>query len=177
MKFQHFCLIFTAFTMTSCSLSSHLTDHDYSYNTNFKKFRYYNFVKCHNDTTEICDEIQATIQKQMEIRGYKFDPKKAEIYIGFNLIANKVKFKTFEQPSMAHWINNKDVEEIYKTEKFNFHDGMIMISIIEAKNNSLIWRGYSTDISNRRKENYNMNYYYSNAVRNIFKEYTLFASK
>lgn len=177
MKIQSTFLIILVFTITSCSLSSHLTDHDYSYNTNFKQFRYYNFVKCDNDTTEICDEIQATIQKQMEIRGYKFDPKKADIYIGYNLIPNRVLYKAFEQPSMASWINNKENDEVYKREKFNFGDGMIMISIIEAKNNSLIWRGFSTDISKKRKENYNMNYYYSNAVRNIFKEYTLFASK
>jgi Domain of unknown function (DUF4136) len=161
----------------SCKTSLQITDHDYTYDANFNKFQTFEFVRCDSDTNEYCTEIQATIQKQMEIRGYKYSPNNADIYIGYSLLSTKIKYKAFKQPILTNWVNKYDSDESYKVEKYNFHKGMIMLSIIEAKTNVLIWRGFASDISKRKKENINMNHYYSVAIRNIFREYPLFASR
>ena len=92
------------------------------------------------------------------------------------MIHNKTLYKAYKQPNMVNWIKKYNEDDSYKTEKYNFHNGMIMLSMIEAKSNVLVWRGFTTDLSKRKTTNFNMDNYYSNAIRNIFDEYPLMAS-
>jgi hypothetical protein len=171
-------LIFTIISilgLSGCTTVRNITDHDYRYETNFSKYQTYNFLRCENDNTEICNEIKATIKKQMEIRGYVYDPLNADIYVGYALLPNKVVFKSYQQPTISKSQNKDDSDDFYKIEKYNYHNGMIMVSMIDAESDILVWRGFSTDNSKTKKSVNNSKYYYSNVIRSIFSEYPLYA--
>jgi hypothetical protein len=161
---------------TSCTSNRYITDHDYSYDNNLKQMQTFNFVNCENDSSEICAEIQTIILKQMEIRGYKYVTQNADVYIGFTLLSNKTMYKAYKQPNLVNWFKKYTTDETYKTEKYNFYNGMIMLSIIEAKSNVLVWRGFTSDLSKSKKLVSNLEAYYCSAIRNIFDEYPLTAS-
>ncbi|MCF8325659.1 MAG: DUF4136 domain-containing protein [Leadbetterella sp.] len=167
--------IITILSLSGCSSVRNITDHDYRYETNFSKYQTYNFLRCENDNTEICNEIKATIKKQMEIRGYVYDPLNADIYVGYALLPNKVVFKSYQQPAISKSQNGDDSDDFYKIEKYNYRNGIIMLSLIDAETDILVWRGFSTDNSKSKKAFNNSKYYYSNVVRSIFSEYPLYA--
>jgi Domain of unknown function (DUF4136) len=167
--------IFAVFAI-SCTTSRYITDHDYSYDNNLKQIQSFDFVKCKNDSTEACSIIQETIIKQMEIRGYKYDPKNAEMYIGFTLLPSKTMYKAYKQPNLMNWFKKYNTDETYKTEKYNFYNGMIMLSMIEAKSNVLVWRGFTSNLSKSKKAISNMDAFYNSAICHIFDEYPLMAS-
>ncbi len=167
-------LLGLALLFASCNPLRLLVDTDYSYDTDFTKYRSYNFLNCEMDTTFICSEIQDAIRRQMKARGYKMVDEKPGLLVSYSIIKERVEYKGYFQPSVDRWVNRYDNDETYKVQNFNFGGGMILVSLLDAESSRLIWRGYASGVFNK-KVNKPVNYYRS-VVRNIFDQYPLFAA-
>jgi uncharacterized lipoprotein YajG len=64
-------LALSSLMLSSCNSIKLMVDNDYSYETDFTKYKTYNFLNCEIDTSFVCSEIQDAIRRQMKARGYK----------------------------------------------------------------------------------------------------------
>ena len=166
--------LFLVIILSSCNSLKLLVDNDYSYDTDFTKYRTYNFLNCEIDTSFICSEIQDAIRRQMKARGYKVAAESPGLLVSYSLIREKVDYKGYFQPSLDRWVNHFDNDDVYKTQQFRFGNGMILVSLLDAESSKLIWRGYASGVFGQ-KISKPINYY-RNVVRSIFDQYPLFAA-
>jgi hypothetical protein len=161
--------------LSSCRSMKYLVDNDYSYATDFTKYTNYNFLECEIDTSMICTEIQDAIRRQMKARGYKLgDTNNNGLLVSYGIINDRVQYKGFYQPSMDRWMNKYDSDETYRPQSFNFGNGMILVSLLDAKTSQLVWRGYAAGVFDKKINK--QNNYYRSVVRTIFDQYPLFAA-
>jgi hypothetical protein len=159
----------------SCKTMRYTVDNDYSYATDFTRYKTYNFLECEIDTSLICSEIQDAIRRQMKARGYQLgNTGKESLLVSYGIINEKVQYKGFYQPSMERWVNKYDQDETYKPQNYNFGNGMILVSILDANTSELIWRGYASGVFDKKITKHNN--YYRTVVRSIFDQYPLFAA-
>jgi hypothetical protein len=157
----------------SCFQNKLFIEHDYKYSLSFKDYLSYGFVDCPRDSNIICDDVQEAINAQMTARGYRFANGTPDLFINFSIYYDNFTYKGYDQPSLAYWINNSQLDDKYKPIKYNLNRGTIMISLIDGSNSEIMWRGYATGVFNREVVKKN---YYKNVVANIFQEYPLFAT-
>lgn len=162
-----FCLVAL---LSSCTRV--FVDNDYRYSTHFKKYLTYAFVDCERDTNILCEDVQQAVQYQMRARGYEFNAQKPNILVNFSIYYDRLKYKGYDQPSMANWVSTEDDSYLYRPVKYDLEKGTLMISLIEAESSEVVWRGYATGIFNKASSKKN---YFKSIVRDIFDQYPLFA--
>lgn len=167
-------LALSSLVFSSCNSIKLMVDNDYSYETDFTKYKTYNFLNCEIDTSFVCSEIQDAIRRQMKARGYKVAADAPGLLVSYSIIRDRVDYKGYFQPSLDRWVNHFDGDDTYKTQNFHFGGGMILVSLLDAESSRLIWRGYASGVFNKQV-NKPINYYRS-VVRNIFDQYPLFAA-
>jgi hypothetical protein len=161
--------------LTGCNSLKYMVDNDYSYDTDFTTYKTYNFLDCEIDTSFICSEVQDAIRRQMKARGYKLTASEdAGLLVSYGIIPERVQYKGYFQPSLDRWVNKYDNEDTYKPQTYNFGNGMILVSLLDAKSSQLIWRGYAAGVLNGKVSK--PNNYYRSVVRTIFDQYPLFAA-
>lgn len=157
-----------------CQRSNIIVDHDYRFSENFKNYTTYAFVECEQDTNYFCSDIQQAIERQMTARGYIFSAQEANLYVNFSVYNDRFQYKGYDQPQLVNWlISRRDKDSVYTPVKYQLGKGTLMISMIEASTNEIVWRGYATGIYNDEMQKKN---YFKSIVRTIFDEYPLFAS-
>lgn len=167
-------IVFMATALSSCQRMNIFVDHDYRFSENFKNYTTYTFVECEQDTNYFCSDIQQAIERQMSARGYSFDAQGANLYVNFSVYNDRFQYKGYDQPQLVNWlISRKTNDSIYTPVKYQLGKGTLMISMIEATTNQIVWRGYATGIYNDQMQKKN---YFKGIVRTIFDEYPLFAS-
>jgi hypothetical protein len=152
------------------SCSRVFIEHDYKYTENFAGYNTYAFVDCERDTSYICEDVQSAIERQMEARGYEFEPRKPNLLIHFSIYYDNLRYQGFDQPSIMNWVATQDEDFTYRPIKYELSKGTIMISLLEADKGEVVWRGYATGIFNKNSKKSN---YFNNVVRNIFDQYPL----
>ena len=172
-RFLFFAVI--ACFIMGCRSMKYMVDNDYSYDTDFTTYKTYNFLDCEIDTSFICTEIQDAIRRQMKARGYKLtNGDEAGLLVSYGIISERVQYKGYFQPSLDRWVNKYDSDDTYKPQTYNFGNGMILVSLLDAKSSQLIWRGYAAGVLNNKISK--PNNYYRSVVRTIFDQYPLFAA-
>ncbi len=157
----------------SCQRVNIFVDHDYRFSENFKNYSTYTFVECEQDTTYFCSDIHQAIERQMAARGYTIESQKANLYVNFSVYSERFQYKGYDQPQLVNWlISRKTDDTVYTPVKYQLGKGTLMISMIEASINEIVWRGYTTGIYNDQMHKKN---YFKGVVRIIFDEYPLFA--
>lgn len=167
-------LICCTLCLSSCNSLKLMVDNDYSFETNFTKYKDYTFLNCDLDTSFICSEIQDAIRRQMKSRGYAINETSPGLLVSYSVIRDRVEYKGYSQPSMSRWVNKYDSDNTYRVQDFNFGGGMVLVSLLDAESSKLIWRGYASGVFNKKVRK-PMNYY-RNVVRTIFDQYPLFAA-
>ncbi len=165
------------FILWSCNPLKYTVDNDYSYDTDFTTYLSYNFLECEIDTSFICSEIQDAIRRQMKARGYKLTSNNdgnPGLLVSYGIIRDQVQYKGYFQPSIERWVNKYDREDTYKPQTYNFGNGMILVSLLDAKTSQLVWRGYASGVLNNKIAK--PTNYYRSVVRSIFDQYPLFAA-
>jgi len=148
-------------------------EHDYSYETNFKTYSSYAFLECERDTGNICTEIYNAIHRQMQARGYKLTTSKPTLLVNYGIFYDNVRYQGYIQPVIKNWVSTQDQSFKYEPVKYSLDKGTLIVSLIDADSDQVVWRGYAAGIF--RNPN-NANNYYRNVVRSIFDQYELFAS-
>lgn len=92
--------------------------------------------------------------------------------MNFTIYNDRLKYKSYDQPSLVNWVSTKDDNYKYQPVKYALGSGTLMISIIEAETSEIVWRGYATGIFNKASSKQN---YFKSIIRNIFDQYPLLA--
>jgi len=167
-------LVSICIVSVGCQRNNILVDHDYRFSENFKNYTTYSFVECERDTNYFCSDIQQAIERQMAARGYSFNAQQANLYVNFSVYNDRFQYKGYDQPQLVNWlISRQENDSVYTPIKYQLGKGTLMISMIEADTNEIVWRGYASGIYNDQMQKKN---YFKSIVRTIFDEYPLFAS-
>ena len=146
--------------LAGCSFGRKVfVEHDYSYETNFKDYSTYTFLECERDTNNLCTEIYESIRRQMQARGYKLTAEKPTL--------------GYMQPVIKTWVDTENDGFRYEPIKYALDKGTLIVSLIDAQSDQVVWRGYASGLFNAGQDN--PNNYYRNVVRRIFDQYPLFA--
>ena len=138
------------FLIYSCSSVSVSTDYDMDFN--FKDLKTYNFEK----------------KSESKERKYQLINKKVEKYISLDLVGKGYSLNTIEPDfEVAFYTEAKDKVDItrrvhrvgrwrgfWRDNVFvnKYKEGMIVIDIIDAKTDELVWRGWGTGIRGNRDD-------------------------
>ena len=159
----------------SCNPARRLfVEHDYSYESNFKTYSSYAFLECERDTGNICTEIYNAIHRQMQARGYKLTTNKPTLLVNYGIFHDNLRYQGYMQPVIKSWVSTGDQNYKYEPVKYSLEKGTLIVSLIDAESDQIVWRGYASGIFRNPK---NVDNYYRNVVRSIFDQYELFATE
>jgi hypothetical protein len=147
-------------------------EHDYSYETNFKDYSSYTFLECERDTNNLCTEIYEAIRRQMQARGYKLTAEEPTLLVNYGIFYDNLRYQGYMQPVIKSWIDTENDSFRYEPVKYALEKGTLIVSLIDASSDQVVWRGYASGILGQEV---NPNNYYRNVVRKIFDQYPLFA--
>lgn len=168
-----FISIFSSLLMAGCSSGRKIfVEHDYSYETNFKDYSSYSFLECECDTNNLCTEIYEAIRRQMQVRGYKLSADKPTLLVNYGIFYDNVRYKGFMQPVIKAWVDSQNEGFRYEPVKYALDKGTLMVSLIDADSDQVVWRGYASGIFKGAETTNN---HYRSVVRRIFDQYPLFA--
>jgi Domain of unknown function (DUF4136) len=174
MKYLFTMLVACAFAgMMGCNTNRNLfVEHDYSYESTFKSYSSYAFLECERDTGNICTEVYNAIHRQMQARGYKLTGDKPTLLVNYGIFYENLRYQGYTQPVIKTWVDTRDDSYKYEPIKYSLDKGTLIISLIDAESDQVVWRGYASGIF---KNSNNANNYYRGVVRTIFDQYPLFA--
>ena len=157
----------------SCNSSRKIfVEHDYSYETNFKAYSTYAFLECERDTGNICTEVYNAIHRQMQARGYRLTTNKPTLLVNYGIFYDNLRYQGYMQPVIKNWVDTEDDSFKYEPVRYSLDKGTLIISLIDAESDQVVWRGYASGIF--KTPNVAANYYRT-VVRTIFDQYPLFA--
>ncbi|KAA0990758.1 DUF4136 domain-containing protein [Dyadobacter aurulentus] len=147
-------------------------EHDYSYETNFKDYSSYTFLECERDTNNLCTEIYEAIRRQMQVRGYKLTAEKPTLLVNYGIFYDNLRYQGYMQPVIKNWVDTENDGFRYEPIKYALDKGTLIVSLIDAESDQVVWRGYASGIF---KGVEGSNNHYRSVVRRIFDQYPLFA--
>ncbi|GAA4445804.1 hypothetical protein GCM10023091_37880 [Ravibacter arvi] len=147
-------------------------EHDYSYETNFRDYSTYTFLECERDTNSLCTEIYEAIRRQMQARGYKLTAEAPTLLVNYGIFYDNLRYQGYMQPVIKTWVDTENDSFRYEPVKYALEKGTLIVSLIDASSDQVVWRGYASGILGAQ---INPNNYYRNVVRKIFDQYPLFA--
>lgn len=160
--------------LAGCSFGRKVfVEHDYSYETNFKDYSTYTFLECERDTNNLCTEIYESIRRQMQARGYKLTAEKPTLLVNYGIFYDNLRYQGYMQPVIKTWVDTENDGFRYEPIKYALDKGTLIVSLIDAESDQVVWRGYASGLFNGGQDN--PNNYYRNVVRRIFDQYPLFA--
>ena len=129
------------------------TDYDKNYNFGeLKTFAFQNQKRGNNDplktNTLMSSRIKDSLTTQLEANGYKQNDDNPNFYVAYYAGSKeKLDIESFGYgyPRYWRWGFGNDIWTRYYTE------GSIVVDVIEAKNNQLVWRGLVTDMVDDNK--------------------------
>ncbi|MEJ7646711.1 MAG: DUF4136 domain-containing protein [Chryseolinea sp.] len=150
-------------------------EYDYSYKGNFKKYRTYDIMKPAGppDSSMTNATIEKSIVARMKFLGYKQNPNKPHLIIGFKMFDDSLKFNGYSQPEIEEWIKTQNDAINYDQQKFTLNSGTLLIQFYDRRQNRSIWQGYAT--TQYGSIDFNNSRHLRNAVISILDKYRFWA--
>jgi hypothetical protein len=150
-------------------------EYDYSYKGNFKKYRTYDIMKPAGpgDSSMTNEVIEKSIIARMKFLGYKQNPNKPHLIIGFKMFDDSLKFNGYAQPEIEEWIKSQNENINYDQQKFTLNTGTLLIQFYDRRQNRSIWQGYAT--TQYGSIDFNNSRHLRNAVISILDKYRFWA--
>lgn len=150
-------------------------EYDYSYKGNFKKYRTYDIMKPAGpgDSSMTNEVIEKSIVARMKFLGYRQNPNKPHLIIGFKMFDDSLKFNGYSQPEIEEWIKTQNENINYDQQKFTLNTGTLLIQFYDRRQNRSIWQGYAT--TQYGSIDFNNSRHLRNAVISILDKYRFWA--
>jgi Domain of unknown function (DUF4136) len=150
-------------------------EYDYSYKGNFKKYRTYDIMKPAGpgDSSMTNEVIEKSIIARMKFLGYRQNPNKPHLIIGFKMFSDSLKFNGYSQPEIEEWIKTQNENINYDQQKFTLNSGTLLIQFYDRRQNRSIWQGYAT--TQYGTIDFNNSRHLRNAVISILDKYRFWA--
>lgn len=177
MKNTFLLLFFVVFSLFGChSFHDYVVESDYSYKSNFKKYKTYNYMIESNPdpyTTQNKEIIRKSIDFRMRLLGYKYSERKPDLLLNYKVFNTDFKFQGYNQDKIENWLKFEDEEEAYDPVKYELVNGTLLIQFVDNRRRSIVWQGYASGI---KPSSYaNQDRIIRNAVISIFDQYKVFA--
>lgn len=167
------------YLLSGCFTSrDYVVESDYSYQSNFRRYKTYNFVMDTNPdelTGQYREVIDEAIRFRMRLLGYKFNANRPDLLIAYRVFKDDFKFKGYSQPSLSSYIRQVDTtRKDYVTVNYQLKNGTLLIQFIDRRYKGTVWQGYTSGVQANpfSKDDRSLR----NAVISIFDEYRVFAS-
>src|ERR671912_18696 len=150
-------------------------EYDYSYKGNFKKYRTYDIMRPAGpaDSSMTNEVIEKTIVARMKFLGYRQNPNKPHLIIGFKMFNDSLKFNGYSQPDIEEWVKTQNENVNYDQQKFSLNTGTLLIQFYDRRQNRSIWQGYAT--TQYGSIDFNNSRHLKNAVISILDKYRFWA--
>ena len=169
--------ILSTLIFSACSTIDVTNDYDPAYS--FDGVNNYTILyksREHSDT--LTDQrIMAEIDNQLMLKGYnKTQRQNADIYVVFHTnVQNKTKvFQDYQYIGVSpyrygHRYGYGGMMAVPVTRTYNYDEGKLMVDILNAKDNKIVWRGVATDSLKKHKTPQERLEYINKVMTSIFK--------
>jgi len=167
-------LLFVSVVFGSCMRNEYLVESDYSYAGSFKTYKSFDFmteIGANKDSIDQRGAIQNSIQRRMELQGYKYRTKKPDLLVSYKMFYGDFDFYGYNQPDFENWLVYENDEEAYDPVTYNMYEGTIIVILWDRKKRRVVWQGYATTMFGNPYQNEK---YIKWAVRSIFDQYRIF---
>lgn len=171
MKFSFFSLVLVSLICTACfTQKDYVTDYDYHYQGNFKKYKTFAFLGSqNNDDNAIFPVLTATIGARLGSQGFKEQEGKPDLLVSYKIFSDSIKYRGYVQPEFNFWLERRGVntintegeiekeqekDETYNRIKYAENSGMLVIYVIDSKKGNTIWQGYTAANFDSESPNY-----------------------
>jgi hypothetical protein len=142
--------IFTTILLAACATQPNIHS-DFDHSANFSSYRTYGIMDRAGQApggasyeTITAQRIRAAVEREMEARGYAKSPT-PDILVNFYVTVQKVQkvsqVPAARQPTYGYRRYNSWSGQHYETWVRNYNEGALMIDIVDAKTNQLVWEG------------------------------------
>ncbi|MDX2303116.1 MAG: DUF4136 domain-containing protein [Microscillaceae bacterium] len=175
---KNFLLIFMVSVLfTGChSFHDYVVESDYSYKSNFKKYKTYGYMIESNPdpyTTQNTELIRKSVDFRMKLLGYKFSDKKPDLLLNYKIFNSNFEFQGYNQLKIEDWLKQEEEDEEYDPIKYKLSNGTLLIQFVDNRRRSIVWQGYASGIN---PSSYASNdRIIRNAVISIFDQFKVFA--
>ena len=80
----------------------------------------------------------------MKFLGYRQNPNKPHLIIGFKMFSDSLRFNGYSQPEIEEWVKTQNEKSNYDQQKYNLNTGTLLIQFYDRRQNRSIWQGYAT---------------------------------
>lgn len=98
-------------------------------------------------TTFLTEQIRASIRREMEVRGYRFDPIDPDLRVNFQgIVRERLDVYTMPYSHFGHFYNYRHHYVGYpfwydQTQIRSYTEGTLTIDLVDAQRNHLVWTG------------------------------------
>jgi hypothetical protein len=122
----------------------------------------YNYPQYDNSLNR--KRIMKAIELQLTGRGYKMDTLKPDLLVNIHLLIQlKNEVRSYPTNRYRYWPD-------YQINIYDYEEGSLIVDLIDAKQNQLVWQGIITGVLNIKPEG--VEPAINSAVLMIFSEYT-----
>jgi Domain of unknown function (DUF4136) len=145
-------LIFMILLIAGCSDQIRIKT-DYDREVNLKLYKSYAWlpvkeIESKNNPlvyNELTDKrIKKAVEVQFQIKGIQYTPENPDLRIHYHIIVDNrsaVRPAAYGYYYSPYWMRNQ--YDVYQ-----YREGTLIIDLMDAKNNNLIWRGWGTEVLN-----------------------------
>ena len=145
---------------SSClSQKDYVTEYDYNYTGSFKKYSTFAFIEpIEIDTLLIEPILTSTIGARLGSQGFREQTQKPDLLVSYKIFFDSIRYRGYVQPELDFWLSRtgytyrdeegvlrkeQEKDETYNQVKYSENNGMLVIYVIDNRQGSTIWQGYT----------------------------------
>jgi hypothetical protein len=153
--FRNIILLMSVIWLGGCAASSVAVRSDYDRQANFREYNTYAFAEMKPDKNDPIlgsslnqKRFAQAMEAEMKARGYVKTTENPDLLVSFQTDSrNKQYTQTNNNWGYWWWYGNNN------TSTRNYEEGRIIVNLIDARTNELVWQGWATgELNDRRKE-------------------------
>lgn len=168
--------LFITFVLFSCASHDYIIEYDYSYKSQFKRYKSFGFMFHDNAdplTSQNSSVIEDEIRFRMKLLGYDFNQNKPDLLVIYKIFDDNLKFRGFEQPDFKSWLSREDTAKKYTPVKYELSNGTLLVLLNDRKGKNTVWQGYASGISSETTKINNR--VLKSSIISIFDQYEAFS--
>ncbi|MHA7128227.1 DUF4136 domain-containing protein [Algoriphagus namhaensis] len=145
---------------TACFTSKdYVTEYDYNYQGSFKNYKTFAFViPDQEDSLMVSSILNSTIGARLGSQGFKEKTDKPDMLVSYKIFTDSIRYRGYVQPELDYWLQRtgytyrdengdlkkeQEKDETYNMIKYSENSGMLVIYVIDNRQGTTIWQGYT----------------------------------
>lgn len=150
--FRSVCVLLALFLVAACATAPRVRT-DMDPRADLSRYSSYGFyeplaMEQSGYTTYLTDQIRASIRREMDARGYRFDPANPELRVNFQgVVRERTDVYTMPRSDIGYFYNYRHRSYVGfpmwydQTQVRQYTEGTLTIDLVDAARNHLVWTG------------------------------------